>query len=191
MRTRVARQFQNIPSMLGARSAACGTAPGPAWARSFHGCETGFWRVHVFSRIKVQLSEQSSGKPVPADRQMHSHPSPIGPKVAMPTRRAHTPLSLYLILVCVVGSTGGFLFGFDTSVISGVIEYIANPKVFNLGEIAKGWTVSCIIIGCMIGCVLAGPLSSRFGRKKTLLLTAIVFLVSSLGCALSHSLAAF
>ncbi|MDR3754026.1 MAG: sugar porter family MFS transporter [Terracidiphilus sp.] len=106
-------------------------------------------------------------------------------------RRAHTPLSLYLVLVCVVGSTGGFLFGFDTSVISGVIEYIANPKVFNLGEIAKGWTVSCIIIGCMIGCVLAGPLSSRFGRKKTLLLTAMVFLVSSLGCALSSSLQAF
>jgi sugar porter (SP) family MFS transporter len=105
--------------------------------------------------------------------------------------RAHTPLSLYLILVCIVGSTGGFLFGFDTSVISGVIEYIANPKVFNLGEIAKGWTVSCIIIGCMIGCVLAGPLSSRFGRKKTLLLTALVFLASSLGCAVSQSLAAF
>ena len=100
-------------------------------------------------------------------------------------------LNLYLILVCMVGSTGGFLFGFDTSVISGVIEYISSPRVFNLGEIAKGWTVSCIIIGCMIGCVLAGPLSSRFGRKKTLLLTALVFLASSLGCALSASLTVF
>ena len=99
---------------------------------------------------------------------MHLQPSPIGSAATMRARRAHTPLSLYLILVCVVGSTGGFLFGFDTSVISGVIEYIASPGVFNLGEIAKGWTVSCIIIGCMIGCVLAGPLSSRFGRKKTL-----------------------
>ncbi len=101
------------------------------------------------------------------------------------------PLSLYLILVCIVGSTGGFLFGFDTSVISGVIEYISSPRVFDLGGIAKGWTVSCIIIGCMIGCVLAGPLSSRFGRKKTLLLTALVFLISSLGCALSARLTAF
>ena len=114
---------------------------------------------------------------------MHPQPSPIAPAAATPAHRAHTPLSLYLILVCLVGSTGGFLFGFDTSVISGVIEYIANPRVFNLGEFAKGWTVSCIIIGCMIGCVLAGPLSSRFGRKKTLLLTALVFLASSLGCA--------
>jgi sugar porter (SP) family MFS transporter len=107
------------------------------------------------------------------------------------SRQPHVPLSLYLILVCLIGSTGGFLFGFDTSVISGVIEYISSPKVFGLDEIAKGWTVSCIIIGCMIGCALAGPFSSRFGRKKTLLLTAIVFFVSSLGCALSTRLAAF
>lgn len=117
--------------------------------------------------------------------------SQSAPAPALSTHREHTPLSLYLVLVCLVGSTGGFLFGFDTSVISGVIEYISAPKVFNLGEIAKGWTVSCIIIGCMIGCVLAGPLSSRFGRKKTLLLTAIVFLISSLGCALSSQLIIF
>jgi len=115
----------------------------------------------------------------------------MSPLTAKLEPRVHTPLSVYLILVCIVGSTGGFLFGFDTSVISGVIEYIANPKVFNLGEIAKGWTVSCIIIGCMIGCVLAGPLSNRLGRKKTLLLTAMIFLASSMGCALSASLAVF
>ena len=118
-------------------------------------------------------------------------PSQHAPAPALSQHREHTPLSLYLLLVCLVGSTGGFLFGFDTSVISGVIEYISAPKVFNLGEIAKGWTVSCIIIGCMIGCALAGPLSSRFGRKKTLLLTAVVFLISSLGCALSSQLIVF
>jgi MFS family permease len=100
-------------------------------------------------------------------------------------------MKLYLVLVCLVASTGGFLFGFDTSVISGVIEYISSPRVFNLEGIGKGWTVSCIIIGCMIGCVLAGPLSSRFGRKKTLMLTALLFLGSSLGCALSHQLSTF
>ena len=94
-------------------------------------------------------------------------------------------MNLYLLLVCLVGAAGGFLFGFDTSVISGVIEYISSPKVYDLNEISKGWTVSCIIIGCMIGCIVAGPLSSRFGRKKTLILTALIFLVSSLGCALT------
>ena len=101
------------------------------------------------------------------------------------------PINPYLVFACLVASTGGFLFGFDTSVISGVIEYISSPRVFNLEGIGKGWTVSCIIIGCMIGCVLAGPLSSRFGRKKTLMLTALLFLASSLGCATSLRLSAF
>lgn len=95
-------------------------------------------------------------------------------------------MSLYLILVCLVGAAGGFLFGFDTSVISGVIEYISGAQVYNLDEMAKGWTVSCIIIGCMIGCAIAGPASSRIGRKKTLIATALIFLGSSLGCALTH-----
>lgn len=98
---------------------------------------------------------------------------------------------IYLVLVCLVGAAGGFLFGFDTSVISGVIEYISSPKVYDLNQMAKGWTVSCIIIGCMIGCVIAGPSSSRFGRKNTLILTALVFLVSSLGCALTNHYSAF
>jgi len=98
---------------------------------------------------------------------------------------------IYLILVCLVGSAGGFLFGFDTSVISGVIGYISDPKVFNLSAELQGWTVSCIIVGCMIGCVFAGPFSSQFGRKKILILSAIIFLASSLGCALAHAYSVF
>ncbi len=94
-------------------------------------------------------------------------------------------MNLYLVLVCLVGAAGGFLFGFDTSVISGVIEYISSPNVYGLDEISKGWTVSCIIVGCMMGCIVAGPSGSRLGRKKTLILTALIFLASSLGCALT------
>ncbi len=92
-------------------------------------------------------------------------------------------MKLYLIRICLLAAAGGFLFGFDTSVISGVIEYISAPQVYNLSEISKGWTVSCIIIGCMIGCVIAGPLSDRCGRKGALIFTAFVFFASSLGCA--------
>jgi MFS family permease len=94
----------------------------------------------------------------------------------------------YLIRICLLAAAGGFLFGFDTSVISGVIEYISAPQVYNLSEISKGWTVSCIIIGCMIGCVLAGPLSTRCGRKGALIFTAFVFFTSSLGCAFASCL---
>lgn len=91
----------------------------------------------------------------------------------------------YLILICLVAAAGGFLFGFDTSVISGAIEFIADPKVFDLDAIEKGWAVSCILIGCMVGCIFTGPLSDKHGRKMILILTAFVFLVSSLGCALA------
>lgn len=93
----------------------------------------------------------------------------------------------YLIFICLVAAAGGFLFGFDTSVISGAIEFIADPKVFNLDAIEKGWTVSCILIGCMAGCIFTGVLSDKYGRKKILILTAFVFLASSLGCALASN----
>ena len=96
-------------------------------------------------------------------------------------------MKVYLIFICLVAASGGFLFGFDTSVISGAIEFIASPSVFNLNEIEKGWAVSCIIVGCMIGCIFAGPLSDKLGRKKVFIFTALVFLISSLGCSLAGS----
>lgn len=100
-------------------------------------------------------------------------------------------MRLYLILICLVAAAGGFLFGFDTSVISGAIQFIQTPAVFNLNEWEKGWTVSCIIIGCMVGCVYTGPLSDKYGRKKLLKATALIFLISSLGCALANSYSVF
>ena len=100
-------------------------------------------------------------------------------------------MRVYLILICLVAAAGGFLFGFDTSVISGAIEFIQTPAVFNLSELEKGWTVSCIIIGCMAGCVYTGPLSDRYGRKKLLIVTALIFLLSSLGCALASTYTIF
>ena len=97
----------------------------------------------------------------------------------------------YLVMVCFSAAVGGFLFGFDTSVISGAIEFIETPRVFGLDEIQKGWAVSCIIIGCMIGCILAGKPSQMFGRKKMLLTTAFLFLVSTLGCSLANNFDTF
>ncbi|HEY8971638.1 MAG TPA: MFS transporter, partial [Puia sp.] len=97
----------------------------------------------------------------------------------------------YLILICLVAAAGGFLFGFDTSVISGAIEFIETRAVFNLNELEKGWTVSCIILGCMAGCMFTGALSDKYGRKRLLIVTALVFLLSSLGCALANSYSIF
>jgi sugar porter (SP) family MFS transporter len=96
-------------------------------------------------------------------------------------------MKIYLILACFVAATGGFLFGFDTSVISGVIEYIADPSVFDMNEFQKGWAVGSILIGCMIGCVIAGPFSYKYGRKKALLFSAVLFFVSAVGCAIANT----
>ena len=84
---------------------------------------------------------------------------------------------------------GGLLFGYDTAVISGAVSSIdANfiaPQ--GLSETARnslsGWTVSCALLGCVIGAALAGPISLRMGRRGGLLVSAILFLFSSLGSA--------
>ncbi len=96
-------------------------------------------------------------------------------------------MTRYLILTCFIAAVGGFLFGFDTSVISGAIEFIVLPEVFNLNDVAKGWTVSCIILGCMAGCIFSGKPSYLYGRKKMLIATAALFLVSTIGCTFAQS----
>lgn len=90
-------------------------------------------------------------------------------------------MKLKLILVSLVAAIGGFLFGFDTSVISGVMVNL-KPQ-FGLDEFQEGWAVGSILVGCMIGALSAGKPSQVFGRKKMLLVTAVVFLLSTLGCA--------
>lgn len=91
-------------------------------------------------------------------------------------------MKMYLFFVCLVAAMGGLLFGFDTSVISGAIEFMQMPAVFDLSPIEKGWAVSCILIGCMVGAGCSGKPSQLYGRKKMLLVTASFFLISTLGC---------
>ena len=85
---------------------------------------------------------------------------------------------------------GGFLVGFDAAVISGAVPFIRD--YFDLGgsagSLKLGWAVSCLGWGAMAGNLAAGPLSDRFGRRSVLLLTAVLFLASSLTAALVHQL---
>ncbi len=86
----------------------------------------------------------------------------------------------YLFLVSFVAAIGGFLFGFDTAVISGALSFVVNQ--FRFDTAMEGWFVSCALLGCIIGVAAAGTLSDRYGRKKVMLLAALLFLVSSIGC---------
>lgn len=88
--------------------------------------------------------------------------------------------STYLYLVCLVAALGGFLFGFDTAVISGTISLVTRD--FGLDAVSEGWFVSCALLGCIIGVIVSGKLSDRFGRKIVMIISALLFLVSALGC---------
>ncbi|WP_242696027.1 sugar porter family MFS transporter [Desertivirga brevis] len=91
----------------------------------------------------------------------------------------------FLYLICAVAALGGFLFGFDTAVISGTVTLVKND--FNLNAVSEGWFVSCALLGCIAGVVLSGRLSDKYGRKPVLLISAILFLASSIGCMLTDS----
>lgn len=86
----------------------------------------------------------------------------------------------YLILICVVAALGGFLFGFDTAVISGAEPLFT--REFNLGPKMEGFVTSSAIVGCFVGALAAGMLTDLFGRKKVLSLSAVLFVASAAWC---------
>ncbi len=95
----------------------------------------------------------------------------------------------YVCALAAVAALGGLLFGYDTGVISGVIGFLTER--FQLDEVMKGWAVSNVLIGCMIGVSVAGTLSDRFGRKKMLIVAAILFAISAVMSALPRNLTEF
>ncbi len=89
----------------------------------------------------------------------------------------------YVIFMAFVAALGGILFGYDTAIISGTTEIVKNQ--FQLTDWAEGWYVGCALIGSIGGVLVAGTLSDYLGRKYTMLISAILFTVCAIGCALS------
>lgn len=89
----------------------------------------------------------------------------------------------YLIFLSVVAALGGFLFGYDTAVISGTIAQVT--QLFQLDALQQGWYVGCALVGSICGVLFAGILSDKLGRKLTMIISAVLFSTSALGCALS------
>ncbi|HUI11235.1 MAG TPA: sugar porter family MFS transporter [Bacteroidota bacterium] len=86
----------------------------------------------------------------------------------------------YLMFVCSVSALGGFLFGFDTAVISGTVGFV--KAQFGLNALQEGWFVASALLGCILGVTSAGILADRFGRKAVLFLSAVLFALSAVGC---------
>ena len=97
----------------------------------------------------------------------------------------------YLLFIILVSAMGGLLFGYDFVVIGGA--KIFYEPFFKLGDSAslRGWAMSCALVGCLTGALLAGAWSDRYGRKKMLITAAILFVVSAYGTGAANSFTGF
>jgi SP family xylose:H+ symportor-like MFS transporter len=97
--------------------------------------------------------------------------------------------NLNIILISFVAAMGGYLFGFDFAVISGTLPFLRES--FGLDAFWEGFTAASLAIGAIIGCLIAGAYSERYGRRSALMISAAVFMISSLGMGVSPSLVTF
>jgi sugar porter (SP) family MFS transporter len=95
----------------------------------------------------------------------------------------------YVLFISFISALGGYLFGFDFAVISSALPFLREQ--FGLDAYWEGFATACLAIGAIGGCVFAGKISERFGRRRGLLCAAVVFALSSLGMAFSPSLFSF
>src|SRR4030095_6687270 len=92
-----------------------------------------------------------------------------------------SPVPSRITYICLTAAIGGLLFGFDTAVISGTISFV--KAQFALTASQEGWFVSSGLLVCIIGVILTSFLSDRLGRKKVMILSGFMFLLSGFGCA--------
>ncbi|HMD98427.1 MAG TPA: sugar porter family MFS transporter [Terriglobia bacterium] len=96
----------------------------------------------------------------------------------------------YTWTISLVAALGGLLFGYDWVVIGGAKPFY--EKFFRLTEASQqGWAMSCALVGCLAGALISGALSGRFGRRRLLTFTALLFALSSLGTALANTFGHF
>lgn len=88
----------------------------------------------------------------------------------------------YPVRIALIAALGGFLFGFETVVISGAEQTLQH--LWNLSKFAHGFTVASSLLGTVLGALVAGFPAKRYGRKKTLQVISVLFIVAALGCAL-------
>jgi len=95
----------------------------------------------------------------------------------------------YIIGISFISALGGYLFGFDFAVISGALPFLRTQ--FMLDAWWEGFLTGSLALGCIAGCLVAGNIADKYGRKPGLMIAAIIFALSSLGIAFSSSLSLF
>ena len=89
----------------------------------------------------------------------------------------------YILAVSFISALGGYLFGFDFAVISGALPFL--QKQFGLDEYWEGLATGSLALGAIVGCLIAGHVSEKHGRRPGLLAAAAIFTISSLAMAFS------
>jgi len=103
-----------------------------------------------------------------------------------PPQRASDKGSLiYFGVLCFIAALGGLLFGYDTAVISGANKFLKDQFKLENAPLLRGWIVSSALVGCLVGSAAGGWLSDRYGRKRILILSALLFVATSIGCTLA------
>jgi sugar porter (SP) family MFS transporter len=92
-----------------------------------------------------------------------------------------------VFLIALIAATGGLLFGFDTGVISGALPFL--KQYWQLDDSAIEWLTTSVLVGAVIGAILSGKLSDTLGRKKMIIVNAVIFAIGAAGCAIANSLA--
>jgi MFS transporter, SP family, xylose:H+ symportor len=91
----------------------------------------------------------------------------------------------YILSISFISALGGYLFGFDFAVIAGALPFLKEQFAFN--EYWEGFATASLALGCVVGCLIAGSLSDKYGRKPGLMLAAFLFLISSLAMAFAST----
>ncbi len=113
--------------------------------------------------------------------------SPAKTEIANASPRSGTA---YTWAISLVAALGGLLFGYDWVVIGGAKPFY--EKFFHLTTASQqGWAMSCALVGCLVGALISGTFSDRFGRKKLLIAAAFLFAISSVGTGLASAFSRF
>lgn len=97
----------------------------------------------------------------------------------------------YTTLISLIVALGGFLLGFDSAVISGATPFYRETFGLNSGSMLIGFSVSSLILGAILGNIVAGGFADRFGRRKVLMVTAVLFIISAVYTAFSTDIINF
>ena len=116
---------------------------------------------------------------------MHVPATKTDSKAAVAEARSGT----YVALLAITTAISGFLFGFDTAVINGVLLFLR--RQLNLSNLQTEVAASSLLLGCLLGAAGASMVGDRYGRKKSLIISAILFAVSALGAAAANSVVLF